>query len=56
MQANAIKNDPSGFGRRVQNSALSNLNQLELMMGGLLQLNTPEALGLYAQLRGQYFD
>ena len=56
MQANAIKNDPSGFGRRVQNSALKNLNQLEVLMGGLLQLNTPEALGLYAQVRGQYFD
>ena len=55
LQAAMAKADPNGFGARLNNSARTNLVQMERLMAGLLELNTPEALGLYAQMRDRYF-
>ncbi len=56
LQSSAAKNDPAGFGARIQNNATSNMRMLEKIMAALLELDTPPALQAFAQVRDQYYN
>ncbi len=55
LQAFQARQDPQGFGARVQNRAVARVKALENLMGSLIYLDTPETLGALAELRVEYF-